>query len=238
MVKKDVIAVVTEPTEWVSQMVAAKKKDKDEVRICIDPRDLNDAILRPHHPMRTIEEVEAKMPEAKYFAVIDAKTGFWQIPLDENFSMYTAFNTPFGRYRFKHMPYGIKSGSEVFQRAMEELFIHSPCEIVVDDILIWGKTMDELKSNTYKVLDRAREVGLKLNANKCKFGVTEVTYVGHKLTSNRLKPDPAKIRAVKDMPKPKEKADVQRFLGVVNYLSKFILDFSTKTASSTTNTQR
>ena len=120
MVKKDVNAVVTEPTEWVSQMVAATKKDKDEVRTYIDPRDLNDAILRPHHPKRTIEEVVAKMPEAKYFAVIDAKTGFWQIPLDENSSMYTAFNTPFRRYRFKRMPYGIKSGSEVFQRAMEE----------------------------------------------------------------------------------------------------------------------
>ena len=143
--------------------------------------------------------------------------------------MHTAFNTPFGRYCFKRMPYGIKSGSEVFQRTMEELFIHSPCEIVVDDILIWGKTTDELKSNTYKVLDRAREVGLKLNAKKGKFGVTEVTYVGHKLLSDGLKPDPAKVRAVKDMPKPKQKADVQRFLGVVNYLSKFIPDFSTKT---------
>ena len=94
------------------------------------------------------------------------------------------------------MPYGIKSGSEVFQRAMEELFIHSPCEIVVHDILIWGKTTDELKSNTYKVLNRAREVGLKLNAKKGKFGITEVTYVGHKLTSDGLKPDPAKIRTV------------------------------------------
>ena len=79
MVKKDVIAVVTELTEWFSQMVAAKKKDKDEVRICIDPRDLNDAILRPHLPMRTIEEVVTKMPEA----VVDAKAGFWQIPIDE-----------------------------------------------------------------------------------------------------------------------------------------------------------
>ena len=74
--------------------------------------------------MCTIEEVVAKMPEAKYFAVIDAKTGFWQIPLDENSLMYTAFNTPFGRYRFKRMPYGIKSGSEVFQRAMNYSSIH------------------------------------------------------------------------------------------------------------------
>ncbi len=166
MVKKEIITVVTEPTEWVSQMVAAKKKDKDEVRICIDPRDLNEALKRPHHPMRTVEEVVAKMPNAKFFAVIDAKTGFWQIPLEEQSSFYTTFNTPFGRYRFLRLPYGVKSGSEVFQRAMEELFVHSPCEIVVDDILIWGKSMEELKSNTHKVLGRAREVGLKLNAKK------------------------------------------------------------------------
>ena len=73
----------------------------------------------------------------------------------------------------------------------------------MDDILIWGKTMGELRLNTYKVLDTAREAGLKLNAKKCKFGVTEVIYVGHKPTSDRLKPDPAKIRVVQEMSKPK-----------------------------------
>ena len=166
---RDRVKEVTEPTMWVSQIVAVKKKEKNEVRICIDPRDLNDAIQCPHHPMRTIEKVVANVPEAKYFAVVDSKTGFWQVPLDKESSM------------FKRMPYGIKSGSEVFQRAMEELFIVSLCEIVVDDILIWGKSMEELKSNTYKVLDRARKVVMKLNPKKCKFGVTEVTYVGQRV---------------------------------------------------------
>lgn len=105
MVKKDIIAPVTEPTAWVNQMVVAKKKDKDALRICIDPKDLNDALLRPHHPMHTIEGIVARTPGANYFPVIDAKTGF-----DENSSFYTTFNTPCGRYRFKRMPCGIKPG--------------------------------------------------------------------------------------------------------------------------------
>ena len=129
MVQRENIAVVSEPTEWASQRVAAKKKDRDEIRICIDPRDMNEAIYRPHHMMRTVEEAVANMPDAKFFAVLDAKTGFLQIPLDEQSSLYTTFNTPFGRYRFRRMPYGNKSGLEVLQRPMEELFVNPAMQL-------------------------------------------------------------------------------------------------------------
>ncbi len=115
MVERGIITPVTEPTEWVSSMVAAKKKNKEELRICIDPKNLNVALQRPHHPMRTIEEVVANIAGAQIYSTLDAKTGFWQISMDEKSSYYTTFATPFGRYRFLRMPYGIKSGSEVFQ---------------------------------------------------------------------------------------------------------------------------
>ena len=103
MVKKNIICPVEEPTEWVSTMVAAKKKN-GEVRICIDPKYLNQALQRPHHPMRTVEEVVANLAGAKYFSILDAKTGFWQIPLSPESSFYTTFITPFGRFRFLRMP--------------------------------------------------------------------------------------------------------------------------------------
>ena len=222
MVAKQVITPVTEPTEWVSSMVATIKKNKKDVCICIDPRDLNKAILRPHYPSRTIEEVTSRMPGAKIFSVLDASTGFWQIPLDHESSLATTFNTPYGRYRFLRMPFGITSASEVFQKTMDHLFDGCPCEIIVDDILVWGKDEAEHDDNLRQVLDRAREVNLQLGAEKCKFRVPEVPYVGHLLTPEGLKPDPAKVKAVREMPKPDSVPALQRYLGFINYLAKFM----------------
>jgi hypothetical protein len=108
-----VIVKQTEPTDWVNSMVTVIKPEK--IRVCIDPRDLNRAIKREHYPMKTIEEVVAGMPEAKVFSVLDATSGYWQMNLNEESSKLCTFNTPFGRYRFTRLPFGIKSAPEVFQ---------------------------------------------------------------------------------------------------------------------------
>ena len=194
-----VITPVTEPTEWVSQMVSTRKKSSEDIRLCIDPKDLNMALKRPHHPMRTVEETIMNLTGAKFFSVLDARTSFWQVPLDHQSSMLTTFNTPTGRMRFLRMPYGINSGSEVFQRTMETLFHGYPCEIIVDDLLIYGKDIAEHDANLDKVLNRAREVNLKLNKNKCKFRQNQVAYVGHLITDEGVKPDPSKIAAINEI---------------------------------------
>ena len=113
-----VIKRAEEPTDWVSCMVATRKKNGD-IRVCLDPRGLNRALKRPHHPMKTIEEVISDMPNAKFFTMLDANAGFWQIPLDEESMKYTTFNSPFGRFQFMHLPFGLNSSAEVFQRTME-----------------------------------------------------------------------------------------------------------------------
>ena len=154
MVTKGVIAPVTEPTEWVYQMVVTQKKDSDTIRVCIDPKDLNEAIQREHYPMRTFEEVIARMPKAQYFTMSDAFHGFWQIPLDHKSALKTAFNTPYRRYYFKRLLFGIKSAPEIFQKAMDQMFSGCPCEIIVDDILVWGET-EEHDHKLLQVLDRA-----------------------------------------------------------------------------------
>ena len=152
MVKKGVIVRETEPTEWVSQMVATKKKNGD-VRICLDPRDLNKALKRPHHPMRTADDVASRLGNAKVFSTLDAKAGFWQIKLEKQSSLRTTFSTPYGRYRFLRMPFGINTASEVFQQAMERLFEGYPCAIIVDDILVWGSAEEEHDANLRKFLE-------------------------------------------------------------------------------------
>ncbi|CAC5382870.1 unnamed protein product [Mytilus coruscus] len=142
MLKLGVIIRQKEPTAWVSSMVTVVKSNGD-VRICIDPKDLNNAISREHYPMKTVEEVVvANIPNAKVFSKIDAKSGFWHLKLDEDSSKLTCFNTPFGRYRFLRAPFGIKTIPEIFQRVMTEIMENiEGTEVIVDDILIWGFTI-------------------------------------------------------------------------------------------------
>ena len=120
MEQMEVISPVTNPTDWVSSLVTIVKPDK--IRLCIEPKNLNDAVKREHYPVKTIESVLTRLPEAKIFSTLDAASGFWQIPLDQESSLLTCFNTPFGRYKFNRLPFGVKSAPEVYQRTMEELF--------------------------------------------------------------------------------------------------------------------
>ena len=122
-------------------MVTVVKANGD-VRICIDPKDLNKAISREHYPMKTVEEVVANIQNAKVFSKVDATSGFWHLKLHEDRCKLTCFNTPYGRYHFLRAPFGIKSIPEIFQRVMTELMEDiEGAEVIVDDILIWGATI-------------------------------------------------------------------------------------------------
>ena len=101
----------------------------------------------PHHPLKTVEEVASAIPNATVFSILNAKSAFWHIPLDNKSSYYTTFSTLFGRYRYLRMPYGITSGSEVYQQAIEQLLEGLPCKVIVDDILVYGTTIRDHDQN-------------------------------------------------------------------------------------------
>jgi len=230
MEKGQIIMKVTEPTEWVNQIVVVRKPSGD-LRICLDPGDLNRAIRREHYPMPTVSEIVTKVQGSKYFTTLDAKSGFLQIPLDKDSSYLTTFATPNGRYRFLRLPYGIKSAPEVFSRTIVEIFENlKGVETYVDDILIHAKTEEEHDRRLRAVLEKCREVGLRLNKDKSRFKQTQITFLGHVITENGLKADPSKVRAINDMPIPENVADVRRFLGMVTYLAKFTPHLSELTA--------
>lgn len=113
MTKDSIIVPVTEPTEWVSSLMIVEKKN-GTLRICIDPKDLNLAMQRSHYPTPTLEDITNNLKGAKVFSTFDAKNGYWQVELTEEASLLTTFNTPFGRYRWLRMPFGICAASEVF----------------------------------------------------------------------------------------------------------------------------
>ncbi|XP_028411133.1 uncharacterized protein K02A2.6-like [Dendronephthya gigantea] len=225
MVDLGVIEKQSEPTSWVNSMVTVVKPNK--LRICIDPRDLNRAIRREHYPLPTVEEVVSRLPKARVFSTLDASSGFWQIELDDSSSTLCTFNTPFGRYRFKRLPFGISSAPEVFQKVMTTLLEGlDGVECIADDILVWGKDISQHNQRLRSVLDRCQERNLKLNREKCEIQRTQLTYVGHLLTADGLQPDPEKIRAIQQMPEPADKQAVMRFMGMVQYLAKFLPNLS------------
>ena len=129
-----------------------------KLRICIDPRDLNKAVKREHYPTKTVEKVVARMPNAKIFSVLDASSGFWQIELDNESSKLCTFNTPFGRYMFKRLPFGLCSAQDVFQDVMSEIFSGiEGVEVIVDDLLVWAENKQQHDERLKQVLERAEE---------------------------------------------------------------------------------
>ena len=104
MESQGIISKVSEPTKWVNSLVVVEKPHSGKLRICLDPRDLNKAIIRPHYPSKTLEEVLPQLSGAKHFTKLDARLGYWTIKLSEASSYLTTFNTPFGRYRFLRLP--------------------------------------------------------------------------------------------------------------------------------------
>ncbi|KAK7106746.1 hypothetical protein V1264_017967 [Littorina saxatilis] len=221
MEKEGVITRQEEPTDWVNSMVVVETSKK--TRICIDPRDLNKAIKREHYPMKTIEEVVQNMPGAKVFSKLDATSGYWQLKLDEESSKLCTFNTPWGRYRFLRLPFGIVSASEIFQRVMSQMVEDiEGTEAVMDDVVVSGSNTKEHDKRLKKVMEKAKSYGLTFNDSKCEFHKSEISYVGHILSGEGLKADPEKIRAVQKMSSPQNKKELMTFLGFIQYLGKFL----------------
>ena len=228
-VSNGIIKKRDEPTEWVSSLLCVEKKD-GSLRICLDPKDLNHAIQREHFAIPTFEDISAKLSVKRLYSVIDMKDGFWQLRMDEESSRLCTFNTPFGRYSFCRLPFGISSAPEVFQKKMTELFgdldgVH----IVFDDMIIAADDDEDHDRIFHALLERARANNVKFNRSKLQLKVTKASYLGHLLTPDGIKADPAKVKAIVEMPAPTDAKAVQRFIGLVNYLSKFVPNFSSLT---------
>ena len=133
-----VIKKIDEPTQWCAGMVVVPNKD-GKISICIDLKPLNGCVLRQIHPLPRVEDTLAQLSGAKYFSKLDANSGFWQIPLAKKSQLLTTFITPFGRYHFTKMPFGISSAPEHFQKRMSTILCGLEGVLcLMDDILVFG----------------------------------------------------------------------------------------------------
>ena len=227
-----VSAKVEEPTKWVySAVVRAKSNGK--VRVCIDPRPLNKALHRSHYPLPVIDDILQELGKARVFSKADLKDGFLQIELDDESSRLTTFQTPWDRHRWLRMPYEISSAPEYFQMKLDQSFQELPgIYRIADDLLITGQgdTMEDADkdhdANLVRLLQRCREKNIRLNKAKFDFKCQQVTFIGHLLSSEGVKPDPREIDAIVNTDTPVDVQGVQRLIGMVKYLSKFLSNLS------------
>jgi len=231
LTERGILIPVTEPTEWVSQM-AITKKSNGSWRICLDPQPLNKVLVRERYRLPTFDDIVPGLHNAKVFTKLDVQEAYWHIRLDEESSLLTTMITPFGRYRWARLPFGLNVSSEIFQRRLNEAL--SDLEgifTIADDIIIVGcgndettaqKDNDEKLTKLYK---RCEESHIVLNEEKKDMG-PEITFHGHRITPQGIKPDDAKIQAVLEMNAPTDVTEIKRFCGLVQYMAKFVPNLS------------
>ncbi len=221
MVKQLIIAPVNHPTKWVHPMVVVLKAD-GTWRLCVDLTKLNKYVLRPYYPMTTPKDAVELPRTARVFACLDAKTGYWQILLDEESQELTTFITPYGRYKFLRNPMGLASAQDEYcRRGDEALAGVINLRKVVDDILVYGQNNQELLNSVREVLERCREHKITLNAKKFQFGLEEINYVGYKVSSDGVRADESKLSAIANFPQPTNLVELRSFMGMVNQFQDF-----------------
>jgi hypothetical protein len=224
-----IIVKVSEPTNWVKSLVCVTKPN-GSLRLCLDPKDLNKA-KRPHHFTPTIVEVLSELNGAQYFSIVDAHSGYWNIKLDQESSLYTTFNTPHGRYCFLRLPFGLICAQDIFQRKVDETFGDLPGVTgIADDIVVYGKTRLEHDKNLRAVMERAKNAGIRFNPDKCIIACNKLPFFGHILTNEGLKLDPKKAEAISNMDPSTSLTELQTFLGIVQFLRRFTPNLASESA--------
>lgn len=222
MVENKIIDRVDEARDWVHNMVIVEKLNGD-LRICLDPRDLNRCLKPSKYLIPTVDEISMQLHGAKFFSVLDLKDGFWQVDLEPESRKLLTFSTPFGNYQFNRLAFGLSTSAEVFQKYNNESFGDIPgVTVYIDDILVTGTTIEEHDKNLDLVMERARKLNVKFNPSKFQYRIEEVSYLGFNFNAEGRTIDESRIKSIKELKNPKDKKDLQKFLGVINYLRSFI----------------
>eukprot|EP00117_Sycon_ciliatum_P026244 scpid18053/ scgid21591/ Retrovirus-related Pol polyprotein from transposon opus; Protease; Reverse transcriptase; Endonuclease len=224
MVSEGIVETVSDPSDWCHPIVIVDKKGSTEKRLTVDLQTLNRQVKRPTHPMRNARECLSAMGPATYFTTLDARHGYWQIPLTEDAKALTTFITPWGRYRFCRNPQGLVSAGDEFNRRTDSAFdgLQNFFKIV-DDGLVHNVSFDDHLAHVRAVLQRARDHGITLSAKKFTFAASTVEFCGFTVSSDGYTVDPAKTSAIQNFSTPSNHgcADLRSFLGLVNQCSVF-----------------
>ena len=207
---------------WASALHMVPKPD-GSWRPCGDFRRLNNATVPDKYPVPNIRDFTNRLAGSHVFSKLDLVKGYYQIPMHPGDIPKTAVITPFGMYEFIVMPFGLCNAGASFQRMMDRVLSGLPFVFCyLDDVLIASPDQDLHLSHLRQVLDLFRHHGLTINPAKCEFGKPQTTFLGHNVTSAGISPMEKHVTAIKSFVAPKDKLQLQRFLGLVNFYRRFL----------------
>ena len=213
---------------FASPIVLVRKKS-GALRLTVDYRKLNKKTIKDAYCLPRIDEAFGRLSGAKWFSVMDLKSGYYQVDMAPEDRAKTAFVCPLGFYEFNRLPQGVTNAPATFQRLMEQCMgSQNLGEVLVflDDLIVFSRTLEEHEANLRQVLQRLREFGLKLSPGKCEFFCKTVSYLGHLVSEDGIRCDPSKVEAVRDWPRPDNMKELKSYLGFASYYRKFISGFS------------
>ena len=230
---------VIEPcmSPYCSPIVLTKRKN-GEPRFCIDFRGLNAITEDVTQALPLIPDVIKEFGDSVVFTTLDLKNGYWQVPLDPDSRNYTAFAAPDGgTYRFKVMPFGLKTATNTFQTLMAQIvlqgLLNECCLVYLDDVIIFSKNWKKHLHHLSLVLERLTIHGLACSLDKCCFVKREVQYLGHLVSANKNSTQDSQIKAIQEASSPSSKRELQRFLGICGWVREYVAGYSEITAPLT-----
>ena len=228
--KLGILEETKDVTEWVNSFVIMEKMTPDvsnsqldrKLQICLDPRDLNEALEREPYYTRSIEEIMARFHGMTRFTIVDFNKGYWMVELNPESQKYTTMALDIGRFQWTRLPMGSIVAQDVLQRKLDAIFLDIPGVTgIADDMVIYRKTDLEHDKHLINFLNICRKNTLTLNPDKMQFWLPQVSFFGHQWSAKGLSPDPKKIVVVKRMDLPRDVETMRSFLGLVNYLNRF-----------------
>lgn len=223
-------------SSWVANLVPVRKKN-GEIRLCVDFRDLNQASLKDHHPLPSMEQILSKVSGSRRFSFLDGFSGYNQVLVKESDRYKTSFTTKWGTYSYCKMPFGLTNAGTTFQKAMEMAFkklIDKFVLVYLDDIIVYSKNVEDHFNHLRQVFLRCREFGVSLNPAKCVFATSQGKLLGHIVSEDGQTIDPKRTKATLALPLPKHKKGLQSFLGRINFVRRFIPNLATMVKTLTT----
>nr|XP_039268356.1 uncharacterized protein K02A2.6-like [Styela clava] len=221
----DVIEKI-ETSPWISNIVIVPKKN-NEIRLCVDLRQVNMAIIPDKYPLPTMTELTSKFHSSTVFSKLDLRRSYEQVPLAKDKRYLTAFITHDSIYQYKRIPYGLCSAPSCFQKILS--MILKDCENTVnniDDVIVHGINQADHDEKLDKVLRKLAEYNLTLNVDKCQFSKNCINFIGYKISGSGVLPLESNVESILNIPMPKNKKELQSFLATTNFYLKFVQNYA------------
>ena len=230
LLHRGIIVPVSYPTEWCHP-ISCVPKNPTGFRLCVDLTGLNQYVKRPTYPCRPPHDAVTSLPSGnRWMSTLDAKMGYFQVPLADESQDLTCFITPWGRFKFVRCPMGCNASGDEYNRRGDAALGDIPnCVKIVDDILAVAPTYRQHLQQVIEILQRCDDRGITLNSQKFQFARNEVKFCGYKITPAGYTSDNEKARAIADFPRPENITDLRSFMGLVNQLGGLTPELATTT---------